>query len=65
MESGRGDRNQVIREAHGMLKDLLQWGPVVVTGVSPSRPDRSSGGSGVTLQWGPVVVTGIREAKSL
>jgi len=36
----------------------LQWGPVVVTGISMCRHPTRVFGRG--LQWGPVVVTGIR-----
>jgi len=37
----------------------LQWGPVVVTGISAA--DTVSGtAADLALQWGPVVVTGIR-----
>jgi len=60
MGSGRGDRNQdFVIETRKALTQLLQWGPVVVTGISRGRrtillrPVHQ-------LQWGPVVVTGIR-----
>jgi len=36
----------------------LQWGPVVVTGISTSGPLQRR--TTAALQWGPVVVTGIR-----
>jgi len=58
MGSGRGDRNQLVDVAmtRGELYPL-QWGPVVVTGIS------SKDGPVLIvldeLQWGPVVVTGI------
>jgi len=60
MGSGRGDRNQgaEIHAETGLC--LLQWGPVVVTGIreywnGTRKYDPS-------LQWGPVVVTGISPA---
>ncbi len=35
MGSGRGDRNQAGSSAKELVEDLrLQWGPVVVTGIS-------------------------------
>ena len=35
MGSGRGDRNQQVADAlERTAKDTLQWGPVVVTGIS-------------------------------
>jgi len=37
--------------------DRLQWGPVVVTGISTARGVARCAWTG--LQWGPVVVTGI------
>jgi len=59
MGSGRGDRNQVSdRTTGGDGTIQLQWGPVVVTGISEIKTiDRLAA---VLLQWGPVVVTGIR-----
>jgi len=57
MGSGRGDRNQLSEMAWSTRARWLQWGPVVVTGISPvdsgDRPAHD------VLQWGPVVVTGI------
>jgi len=59
MGSGRGDRNQ---GAGGGVNASnvasLQWGPVVVTGISPDVQAFTASGTW-TLQWGPVVVTGI------
>ena len=40
------------------FEDELQWGPVVVTGISFSIYSTVRAWS--ALQWGPVVVTGIR-----
>ena len=58
MGSGRGDRNQWSFDVTVSTHDLLlQWGPVVVTGISALsslNPNLAR-----TLQWGPVVVTGI------
>ncbi len=61
MGSGRGDRNQQHVESYvHFLDELLQWGPVVVTGISgPSL--LLLGACGTGLQWGPVVVTGISD----
>jgi len=59
MGSGRGDRNQLTETSTVQLQNLtLQWGPVVVTGISPEPAEEE--GAGAWLQWGPVVVTGIR-----
>ncbi len=45
----------------GMARDKkLQWGPVVVTGISADRSLIDLAGE--VLQWGPVVVTGISPA---
>ena len=65
MGSGRGDRNQSAAELAEMsLADLrLQWGPVVVTGISGVRAVVDCGAC--LLQWGPVVVTGIRGTSEL
>jgi len=57
MGSGRGDRNQQGEMLTASDVCALQWGPVVVTGISTELvvltvPARA-------LQWGPVVVTGI------
>jgi len=60
MGSGRGDRNQVNNLGHDGVRDsLLQWGPVVVTGIR-SGSFTAHVATVYTLQWGPVVVTGIR-----
>ena len=62
MGSGRGDRNQPTDDHPArQLQHRLQWGPVVVTGISDLD------GADVLiriggLQWGPVVVTGISQA---
>ena len=40
---------------------MLQWGPVVVTGISDAEGSTPRPIS--MLQWGPVVVTGIRGEK--
>jgi len=60
MGSGRGDRNQPPSQlAATRLASSLQWGPVVVTGISwPDDPATALYRE--MLQWGPVVVTGIR-----
>jgi len=58
MGSGRGDRNQCEPWAVVRSEQPLQWGPVVVTGISQSRIDGWFARRAV-LQWGPVVVTGI------
>jgi len=59
MGSGRGDRNQQVRTGDGKYnKILLQWGPVVVTGISDGSSDKGTAAD-LKLQWGPVVVTGI------
>ena len=42
----------------GPFYDLLQWGPVVVTGIR-TEAARVASLSHQELQWGPVVVTGI------
>jgi len=58
MGSGRGDRNQspfVVVAEEDVL--VLQWGPVVVTGIRDPIPVMTQIPCG--LQWGPVVVTGI------
>jgi len=52
MGSGRGDRNQMNIDAMvGMSEELLQWGPVVVTGirtpVACSRGPNRTGFNGV------------------
>jgi len=61
MGSGRGDRNQVEETVHRTLVVwVLQWGPVVVTGIRCSHT--SALPLRFTLQWGPVVVTGISRA---
>jgi len=57
MGSGRGDRNQVVRSRVGRSPLTLQWGPVVVTGISAHAA--TAGFWWLLLQWGPVVVTGI------
>jgi len=58
MGSGRGDRNQLDDiTGYRLGGDALQWGPVVVTGIS-SRLFVSRSLI-LLLQWGPVVVTGI------
>jgi len=60
MGSGRGDRNQPEGfEPPSAFDQVLQWGPVVVTGISTAGGISWGAGPG-TLQWGPVVVTGIR-----
>jgi len=62
MGSGRGDRNQVALWSENVARiRLLQWGPVVVTGIS-TWTDGVLWVCGVALQWGPVVVTGISYA---
>jgi len=39
MGSGRGDRNQSVRKELTWLREqVLQWGPVVVTGISSTAP---------------------------
>ena len=59
MGSGRGDRNQVEAIEPARRSDaLLQWGPVVVTGIRGRHRRMLS--AQPRLQWGPVVVTGIR-----
>jgi len=60
MGSGRGDRNQQpIRPIAPVVSfHPLQWGPVVVTGISSVSMTTPT--ARATLQWGPVVVTGIR-----
>jgi len=58
--SGRGDRNQRIPTFLILFRSIpLQWGPVVVTGISGSQLSRYCSVRSA-LQWGPVVVTGIR-----
>jgi len=59
MGSGRGDRNQNGERWDGRNVWVLQWGPVVVTGIRRVR--RTHRQFPLTLQWGPVVVTGISE----
>jgi len=57
IRSGRGDRNQLTGRwsvAHSLM---LQWGPVVVTGISNFALFTLA--THYPLQWGPVVVTGI------
>ena len=62
MGSGRGDRNQARTSGRPpSIAWTLQWGPVVVTGISLDHSPVLSG-TVDELQWGPVVVTGIREA---
>jgi len=59
MGSGRGDRNQQFPLGPpGIAASWLQWGPVVVTGISDDL-DYYLLQWRYTLQWGPVVVTGI------
>jgi len=58
MGSGRGDRNQRDPAVLRLRVVTLQWGPVVVTGIS--APLLVARGDTSRLQWGPVVVTGIR-----
>jgi len=62
MGSGRGDRNQLLETYPSTCPGVLQWGPVVVTGISGCAT-ASSSHSVVMLQWGPVVVTGISEIR--
>jgi len=59
MGSGRGDRNQPARlsSIRSALVSPLQWGPVVVTGISVLEQFQRE--TQQVLQWGPVVVTGI------
>jgi len=57
MGSGRGDRNQLWPALWCARKRGLQWGPVVVTGISVVLAVLVAGYD--LLQWGPVVVTGI------
>jgi len=38
MGSGRGDRNQYVISLDTAKLHLLQWGPVVVTGIRPVPP---------------------------
>jgi len=58
MGSGRGDRNQLARDlADTPDPALLQWGPVVVTGIRLKALGDDL--LRYELQWGPVVVTGI------
>ena len=60
MGSGRGDRNQVLRRSqYSTSFRRLQWGPVVVTGISTALETKLDAIL-KALQWGPVVVTGIR-----
>ncbi len=64
MGSGRGDRNQIALFVWGMsAAPVLQWGPVVVTGISAELVKRHYH-LPAWLQWGPVVVTGIRRTRS-
>ncbi len=61
MGSGRGDRNQdPTPNGVGLEVWTLQWGPVVVTGIS-YRAMLDGLSAADLLQWGPVVVTGIRQ----
>jgi len=57
----RGDRNQNAADnEQGSEHCMLQWGPVVVTGIRIRRTLDAWAVAGVAaLQWGPVVVTGI------
>jgi len=67
MGSGRGDRNQLqtLAMKSSGTSLWLQWGPVVVTGISThSRSSSSRSASRAELQWGPVVVTGISRSLS-
>jgi len=59
MGSGRGDRNQTWSTWPPRSSwSPLQWGPVVVTGIS-QRPSHRVLRTTEWLQWGPVVVTEI------
>ena len=55
IRAGAADADKIVQTGS------LQWGPVVVTGIS----DRAEPPlvRFTTLQWGPVVVTGIRRSE--